>query len=91
VLAQLEENGFCKPGEAEAFVGNGGLEVGGRLPNNTSGGPPCEGHTPGMSMVIENVRQLRGTACNQVNGAEIAFVCGAISDPSGAVLLGVDR
>jgi len=39
----------------------------------------------------EAVRQLRGTACNQVAGAEIAFVCGAISDPSGAVLLGVDR
>jgi hypothetical protein len=39
----------------------------------------------------EAVRQLRGSAVSQVAGAEVAFVCGAISDPSGAVVLGVDR
>ena len=37
VLASLEEYGFCKPGEAGGFVEDGGLEVGGRLPCNTSG------------------------------------------------------
>jgi hypothetical protein len=45
----------------------------------------------GVNHLPEPVRQLRGTACNQVDGAEVVFVCGAISDPSGAVLLGVDR
>ena len=30
-------------------------------------------------------------ASPKVANAQIAFVCGAISDPSGAVLLGVDR
>ena len=42
-------------------MSSGAIELGGRRPNNTSGGHLCEGYTHGMSMVIENVRQLRGT------------------------------
>ena len=36
----------------------------------------------------EAVRQLRGTSTSQVDGAEVALVTGAITDPAGAVLLG---
>lgn len=61
-MLQLEEYGFCKKGEGGAYVASGIIELGGRRPNNTSGGHLCEGYTHGMSMVIENVRQLRGTA-----------------------------
>jgi acetyl-CoA acetyltransferase len=43
-------------------VSSGIIELGGKRPNNTSGGHLCEGYTHGMSMVIENVRQLRGQA-----------------------------
>ncbi|HET7874579.1 MAG TPA: hypothetical protein VFN71_03565 [Methylomirabilota bacterium] len=60
-MLQLEEYGFCKKGEGGHHVSSGIIELGGRRPNNTSGGHLCEGYTHGMSMVIENVRQLRGT------------------------------
>jgi len=59
-MLQLEEYGFCRKGEGGAYVASGAIELGGRRPNNTSGGHLCEGYTHGMSMVIENVRQLRG-------------------------------
>jgi acetyl-CoA acetyltransferase len=60
-MLQLEEYGFCRKGEGGPYVASGAIELGGRRPNNTSGGHLCEGYTHGMSMVIENVRQLRGT------------------------------
>lgn len=60
-MLQLEEYGFCPKGEGGAYVASGAIELGGKRPNNTSGGHLCEGYTHGMSMVIENVRQLRGT------------------------------
>jgi acetyl-CoA acetyltransferase len=60
-MLQLEEYGFCKKGEGGQYVSSGIIELGGKRPNNTSGGHLCEGYTHGMSMVIENVRQLRGT------------------------------
>src|SRR5438128_5266392 len=60
-MLQLAEYGFCKKGEGGDYVGSGIIELGGKRPNNTSGGHLCEGYTHGMNMVIENVRQLRGT------------------------------
>jgi acetyl-CoA acetyltransferase len=60
-MLQLEEYGFCKKGEGGHYVSSGIIELGGKRPNNTSGGHLSEGYTHGMSMVIENVRQLRGT------------------------------
>ncbi|MEM7776613.1 MAG: hypothetical protein AAF732_13465 [Pseudomonadota bacterium] len=58
-MLQFEAYGFCEPGGAGAYVSDGGIEIGGPRPNNTSGGHLCEGYTHGISMVIENVRQLR--------------------------------
>jgi acetyl-CoA acetyltransferase len=59
-MLQLEAYGFCAPGGAGEYVTNGTIQLGGARPNNTSGGHLCEGYTHGISMVIENVRQLRG-------------------------------
>ena len=54
---------------AAPYVSSGIIELGGKRPNNTSGGHLCEGYTHGMSMVIENVRQLRGTVDDYCPGA----------------------
>ena len=58
-MLQLEDYGFCKKGEGGDYVSSGIIKLGGKRPNNTSGGHLCEGYTHGMNMVIENVRQLR--------------------------------
>jgi acetyl-CoA acetyltransferase len=88
----LEQYGFCAMGEGGPFIESGATRwPDGALPVNTHGGSNGEAFVHGVNHLPEAVRQLRGTACNQVEGAEIAFVCGAISDPSGAILLGVDR
>src|SRR6266581_2838733 len=61
-MLQLEEYGFCKKGEGGEYVSSSAIQLGGRRPNNTSGGHLCEGYTHGMNMVIENTRQLRHDA-----------------------------
>ncbi|HYZ42994.1 MAG TPA: hypothetical protein VE687_20540 [Stellaceae bacterium] len=61
-MLQLEDYGFCKKGEGGGYVSSGVIKLGGRRPNNTSGGHLCEGYTHGMNMVIENTRQLRHDA-----------------------------
>ena len=61
-MLQLEDYGFCKKGEGGHYVSDGTIRLGGRRPNNTSGGHLCEGYTHGINMVIENVRQLRHDA-----------------------------
>jgi acetyl-CoA acetyltransferase len=92
VLLALEQYGFCPRGEAGPFVESGATRwPAGRLPVNTHGGSNGEAFVHGANHLNEAVRQLRGDAVNQVEGAEVAFVCGAVSDPAGAVLLGVDR
>jgi acetyl-CoA acetyltransferase len=92
VPLSLEQYGFCELGAGGPFIESGATRwPDGDLPVNTHGGSNGEAFIHGVNHLPEAVRQLRGTAVNQVDGAEVAFVCGAISDPSGAVLLGVDR
>jgi len=66
VIVQLENLGFCAPGEGGRFVAEGGLISGvGKLPVNTDGGGLCNNHPAsrgGMTKVIEAVRQLRAEA-----------------------------
>jgi acetyl-CoA acetyltransferase len=75
VIVQLEELGFCRPGEGGPFVENGTLSIGGRLPTNTSGGMLSEVYVQGWTGIPEIVRQLRGDCGErQVKDAEIGLV-----------------
>lgn len=68
-MLQLEAYGFCPLGEGGNYVSDGTIFLGGRRPNNTSGGHLCETYTHGMNMVTENVRQLRGEVDDYCPGA----------------------
>ena len=74
VLMQLEELGFCGRGEAPGFIADGAIEIGGRLPLNTHGGQLGEAYIHGMNGIAEAVRQVRGTAVNQVEAAASSHV-----------------
>ena len=88
VLPQLEEFGFCKRGEAKDFIANGAIELGGRLPINTHGGQLGEAYLHGMNGIAEGVRQIRGTAVNQVDNVVNVLVTGGTGVPTSALLLG---
>jgi acetyl-CoA acetyltransferase len=88
VLMSLEQYGFCPIGDGGPFVEAGETRwPSGKIPVNTHGGSTSESSIHGFNHYPEAVRQLRGTAYNQVSNCEIVFVCGAITDPAGAVLL----
>jgi acetyl-CoA acetyltransferase len=83
LLMQLEALGFCGLGEAKDFVADGNLALDGALPTNTNGGLIGEGYIHGLNLVLEAVRQLRGTAVNQVVGARQILVT---ASRTGAIL-----
>jgi acetyl-CoA acetyltransferase len=87
VLLSLEGYGFCGRGEAAAFTEDGGLEPGGRLPINTSGGGLSEAYVHGFNLINEGVRQIRGTSVNAVEGAEACLVTAGEGVPTSALIL----
>ena len=91
VLMQLEELGFCAPGEARHFVADGAIELGGRLPVNPHGGQLGEAYIHGMNGIAEAVRQVRGTSANQVPGAGPVLVTAGTGVPTSALVLAGDR
>jgi acetyl-CoA acetyltransferase len=90
VLAQLEAFGFCGRGEAKDFIRDGRIELGGALPINTHGGQLGEAYIHGMNGVAEGVRQVRGSAVNQVPGVANVLVTAGTGVPTSAVILGVE-
>lgn len=89
----LEDLGFCAKGEGGAFVSNGRIAPGGKLPVNTNGGglSYCHPGMYGIFLLIEAVRQLRGECgARQVPGAEVALAHGngGVLSSQHTVLLG---
>jgi acetyl-CoA acetyltransferase len=70
VVFDVESIGLCEPGEGVDWV------QGPPVPVNTSGGLLAEVYLQGMNHVVELVRQLRGTAPMQVEGAEVGLATG---------------
>lgn len=93
VLIELEDLGFCRKGEAGAFVQAGELGPEGQLPTNTHGGllSHCHPGNPGsMFALTEAVRQLRGESTSQIHGAEVvlAHAQGGIMSSHATLILG---
>ncbi|MFD5406620.1 lipid-transfer protein [Streptomyces griseorubiginosus] len=84
VLMQLEEFGFCGKGEAADFVRED------RVPLNTHGGQLGEAYLHGMNGIAEGVRQLRGTAVNQVAQAGRVLVTAGTGVPTSGLVLTSD-
>ena len=79
----LEANGFCKQGEGADFVKDGHISLDGSIPVSPNGGHIGEAYIHGMNNIAEAVRQVRGTAANQVADVEHVLVSAGMS---GAIL-----
>ena len=90
-IIQLEELGFCERGESGRFIeGGDNIRVGGKIPVNTSGGLLSEAYIHGFNLVIEGVRQIRGTSTNQVDNVELSMVTAGPGVPSSGLILRKD-
>lgn len=89
-LMTLEDYGFAKKGQIGDFVKGGNIEIGGELPMNTSGGLLSETGMPGMQLIHEAVRQMRGEATLQVKGAKHCIVSnqGGVMHTHASLILG---
>lgn len=90
VLISLEDYGFCKKGEAGAFVADGTTAPGGRFPVNTGGGQLSGYYLWGATPLSEAVMQARGQAGErQAPQRDIVLVSGngGVLDFHGTMLL----
>ena len=83
ILRQLEGFKYCGIGEAKDYIKDGHMELDGKSPLSPNGGLMGEGYIHGMNNITEGVRQLRGTAANQVKDAETVFLASGVA---GAIL-----
>ncbi len=91
VLVQLEELGFCGRGDAKDFIADGRIELGGDLPVNTHGGQLGEAYLHGMNGITEAVRQVRGTAANQLGSVDHVMVTAGTGVPTSGMIVGRDH
>jgi acetyl-CoA acetyltransferase len=87
VLLQLEELGFCPRGQARHLIADGAIELDGALPLNPHGGQLGEAYIHGMNGIAEAVRQVRGTAVNQIAGDGPVLVTAGTGVPTSGLIL----
>jgi acetyl-CoA acetyltransferase len=90
VVMALTEHGFFKAEDANDFLTlENLLAPNGRLPLNTSGGNLAECYMHGLELVLEAVRQVRGSSTSQVTKNDLALVIGGpMVTPVSNLLLG---
>lgn len=93
VLMSLCEHGFFSPDEANEVLTAENLRAPtGRLPLNTSGGNLAECYTHGLELILEAVRQVRGTSTAQVKDVGFSFVSsGPMVAPASNLILARER
>ncbi len=81
----FQEYGFCADGEAADY-----LTSGANPPYNTSGGGLSEAYVHGFNLLLEGVRQVRGTSTGQVDAVQHSLVTSGNVVPTGAVVFSRD-
>ncbi len=89
-IITLEDYGFCAKGHGGRYVEEGAIGLDGEIPLNTAGGLLSETGMPGMQMVLEGIRQVRGTAANQVKNVRNSIIStqGGIMQTHGTLIVG---
>lgn len=77
----FEEYGFCGEGEAPAYMADGR-----NPPYNTSGGGLSEAYVHGFNLLVEGVRQVRGSSTSQVDNVRHCLVTSGNVVPTGAIV-----
>jgi acetyl-CoA C-acetyltransferase len=78
-LKWIEDLGFCGPGEAAAFVGDGNTHMGGKIPVNPSGGvlsTNCIGATALLRVAEAAIQVMGKGGARQVPGVRNALATG---------------
>lgn len=77
----FEEYGFCGEGESPAYMAEGK-----HPPYNTSGGGLSEAYVHGFNLLVEGVRQVRGTSTTQAPNVRHSLVTSGNVVPTGAIV-----
>lgn len=90
VLMALIEHGLFTAAQANEFLQLENLIApSGRMPLNTSGGNLADCYMHGFELIVEAVRQIRGTSPNQAARHDVALVTGGpMVTPVSSLLLG---
>lgn len=93
VLMALVEHGLVSAEQANDFFRLENLIApSGALPLNTSGGNLAECYVHGMQLIVEAVRQVRGTSTSQALRNDVALVIGGpMVTPASDLLLGSEK
>ena len=88
VVLLLLEDFFCGRGNGGPYIASGAIGYPhGEIPINTSGAGLSEVYLHGFNLMVEAVKQIRGTSTSQVKDVELSLYTSAAPVPSSAFLL----